>query len=175
MMAANYVLLALGILGGTDILLYHSVSHGIRSHAESRWELVTHAMRGPTYATLFLVIPNFETHGIFAIAVAALLVLDVAISIADFALERRSRAHLGGLPSGEYVLHMMLAILFGAFVALAAPNLVDWARLPSALLATDALAAHWVRATLAIFAVGVLSSGLMDALAAMRLMRRCAA
>ena len=175
MMAANYVLLALGILGGTDILLYHSVSHGIRSHTESRWELVTHAMRGPTYAALFLIVPNFRTCGFFAVTIAALLVLDVGISIADFAVERRSRAKLGGLPSGEYVLHMMLAILFGAFVALAAPKLVEWAKLPTRLIASGELAAGWVRATLVIFAAGVLSSGLMDAAAAVRLMRRCPA
>src|SRR5687767_12477753 len=115
MIAANYLLLALGILGAIDILLYHSVSHGIRTHTESRWELITHAMRGPTYAILFLIVPNFELRGAFAIALALLLLIDIGISIADFWLERQSRAALGGLPSGEYVLHMMMAMVFGAF------------------------------------------------------------
>ena len=123
-----------GILGATDILLYHSISHGIRSHAESRGELVTHSMRGPTYAALFLVIPNFETRGAWAIAVALLLIVDVGISVADFALERKSRANLGGLPSGEYVLHMIMAMLFGAFVTLLAPYLFNCARLDTALV-----------------------------------------
>jgi hypothetical protein len=34
----------------------------------------------------------------------------------DFMLERHSRESFGGLPSGEYVLHIILAMLFGALV-----------------------------------------------------------
>jgi hypothetical protein len=172
MIVANYILLALGILGGVDILLYHSVSHGIRSHAESRWELVTHAMRGPTYATLFLVTPNFETRGAWAVAIALLLVFDVGISIADFALERRSRAKLGGLPGGEYVLHMMMAILFGAFVAFLAPNLRNWMTRQTDILARDDLGPAGLRIVLAGFAVCVLFSGALDLVAAARCFRK---
>ena len=172
MMIANYLLLALGILGGIDILLYHSISHGIRTHAESRCELITHAMRGPTYAILFLVVPNFETHGVWALLLVLLLVVDVGISIADFWLERRSRAKLGGLPSGEYVLHMIMAMLFGAFVMAAGPTLLEWMTLPSALTPSDAVASTWVRLILAIFAVCVFWSGLMDLRAALRIVRR---
>lgn len=172
MIAANYILLALGILGAIDILLYHSVSHGIRSHAESRWELVTHSLRGPTYAALFLLIPNFETRGACAIAVALLLLIDVGISVADFALERKSRANLGGLPSGEYVLHMVMAMLFGSFVTCLAPSLVTWARMETALVAVNISADAWLRVVLAFFAMGVLGSGFFDAIAALRLMQK---
>lgn len=171
-MIANYLLLALGVLGGIDILLYHSISHGIRSHAESRWELVTHAMRGPTYAILFLVVPHFETRGGWALLLMLLLVVDVGISVADFWLERRSRAELGGLPSGEYVLHMIMAMLFGAFVMAAGPTLLEWLTLPSSLVASEGLAANWVRLVLGIFAVCVLWSGAMDLRAALRIVNR---
>jgi hypothetical protein len=172
MLIATYLLLALGVLGGIDILLYHSISHGIRAHAESRWELVTHAMRGPTYAILFLVVPNFETRGVWALLVMLLLVVDVGISVADFWLERRSRAELGGLPSGEYVLHMIMAMLFGAFVMAAAPSLLEWMTQGTALVAKGTLAADWVRAMLAMFAAGVLWSGAMDLRAALRVVNR---
>jgi hypothetical protein len=168
MLIANYLLLALGVLGGIDILFYHSISHSIRTHAESRWELVTHAMRGPTYAILFLVVPNFETRGLWALLMALLLIFDVGISVADFWLERRSRAELGGLPSGEYVLHMIMAMLFGAFVMAAAPSLLKWIAQPTALMATATLAANWVRMILGIFAAGVLWSGAMDLRAALQ-------
>lgn len=171
-MIANYILLALGVLGGIDILLYHSISHGIRTHAESRWELVTHAMRGPTYAILFLVVPNFETRGAWAALLIMLLVVDVGISIADFWLERRSRAELGGLPSGEYVLHMMMAMLFGAFVMAATPLLSEWITQPTGLVANDLLAANWVRMILGVFAVCVFWSGVMDLRAASRIVSR---
>jgi len=45
---------------------------------------------------------------------AALFAFEVGISIWDFSLERESRRLLGGLPSGEYVLHMIMATVFGA-------------------------------------------------------------
>lgn len=165
-MTANYLLLALGVLDGIDIFLYHSISHGIRTHAESRWELLTHAMRGPTYAVLFLAVPNFEMRGVWAALLMLLLVFDVGISVADFWLERASRAELGGLPGGEYVLHMIMAMLFGAFVMAAAPTLAGWMAQRTALVASDNLAADWARGVLAVFAVGVLWSGALDLRAA---------
>ena len=169
MMTANYLLLALGVLGGIDILLYHSISHGIRTHAESRWELVTHAMRGPTYAILFLMAPNFELRGAWAVLMMLLLAFDVGISVADFWLERKSRAELGGLPSGEYVLHMIMAMLFGAFVMALAPTLIGWMAQRTELVASADLAVGWVRAMLAVFAVGVLWSGALDFWSVVRL------
>jgi hypothetical protein len=169
MIASNYLLLLLGILGGIDILLYHSISHGIRTHVDSRFELMTHALCGPTYMTLFLVVPNLETHGWWAIALGLLLVLDFAISVTDFALERKSRAELGGLPSGEYVLHMMIAMAFGAFVMALAPTLALWMAEPSGFVFNIDSSAQWLRAVLAIFAAGVFCSGTMDFMALIRL------
>lgn len=170
MMTANYLLLALGVFGVADVLFYHSISHGIRTHRESCWELVTHALRGPTYAILFLIVPNYEVRGAFAVMLALLLVFDVGISVADFWLERTSRAELGGLPSGEYVLHMIMAMLFGAFVMAVAPTLIEWTRGASRIVVDAALAPVWVRCVLATFAVGVFVSGFMDLLAVFRLM-----
>jgi hypothetical protein len=168
MMAANYLLLILGILGGTDILLYHSISHGIRGHADSKWELLTHAMRGPTYAILFLLVPTFELHGVFAVGMMILLGVDVGISILDFSLEGRSRELLGGLPSGEYVLHMVMAMLFGAFVAVLFPWLAGWMEFESGLRFNEALAPGWLRWILGMMAVFVLWSGVEDLRAAVK-------
>src|SRR5579863_2694981 len=109
----TYLLFLLGCLGGADITLFHSVAHGIRSRPESKWELVTHGLRGPTYAALFVLIPNFVMQGCFVWGLVALFAFDVGISIWDFSLEQRSRRFLGGLPGGEYVLHMLMATVFG--------------------------------------------------------------
>ena len=89
----------MGLLGGADILLYHSISHGIRSHRESRFELITHSLRGPTYAALFILIPNFTMQGLWFWALVGLLIFDVMLSFADFILERKSREFFGGLPT----------------------------------------------------------------------------
>ena len=172
MIAANYLLFLLGLLGGTDILLYHSVSHGIRSHDESKWELISHSLRGPTYAALFLLLPNFELHGSFAIALMTLLAFDVGISILDFSLERQSRQLLGGLPSGEYVLHMLMAMLFGAFVACLTPSLHGWIHLPTAIQHNATLAPDWMRIIMTLMALMVFYSGVVDARAAFRIRKR---
>jgi hypothetical protein len=162
----TYLLLFLGCLGAADILIYHSISHGIRSHPESAMELVTHSLRGPTYAALFVVIPNFRMQGSMLWALLALFVVDVGVSIWDFSLERRSRQFLGGLPSGEYVLHMLIAMVFGAVVTSvvfkAGPDL----HAPTSLVYSPATVPFLVRLLLFAMAVVVLFSGIQDALAA---------
>jgi hypothetical protein len=165
----TYLLFALGLLGGADILLYHSISHGIRHHADSRAELFTHFLRGPTYAALFLLVPNFTFHGAYVVALLGLLAFDLGISLADFWVESRSRRFFGGLPRGEYVLHIILAMLFGALVC---ATLYE-----SGVAVGDAPALRWqsdgayglVRVALAIMAPCVLWSGLGDLRAMLRL------
>ena len=168
----TYILFVLGCLGAADIALFHSVAHGIRSHADSVGELVTHSLRGPTYATLFLFIPNFELHGLFAWGLMALFVFDVGISVWDFWLEQGSRRFLGGLPSGEYVLHMLMAIVFGALVTSFLCFGHDWFTAPTRLVYAPAAAPIFLRVTLAIMAIAVLVSGMQDAAAAFRLSNR---
>jgi hypothetical protein len=168
---SSWLLLVLGVLGATDILLYHSISHGIRRHPAARGELFTHFLRGPTYALLFLAVPNLELRGLWLVALLALLLVDLAISIADFWLETDSRAGLGGLPRGEYLLHVVMAMLFGGLVAavlfesdgaLSAATSVGW---------RQEGAPRSVRVALAIMAPLVLWTGLAD-LRAMRALRR---
>jgi hypothetical protein len=168
----SYLLLVLGCLGAADILIYHSVAHGIRSHPASTMELVTHSLRGPTYAALFVLIPNFQLQGLLLWGLLALFVVDVGISIWDFSLERHSRQFLGGLPSGEYVLHMLLAILFGALatsvILITGPHL----HAPTSFAYAPAPVPFFVRVMMLVMAVIVLFSGLQDAIAACRMWHR---
>ena len=167
----SYILLLLGCLGAADIALFHSVAHGIRSHRDSVRELITHSLRGPTYAALFVLIPNFEAHGLCAWGLVALFALDVGISIWDFSLEQDSRRYLGGLPSGEYVLHMLMAMVFGALVTSylwqAKPCFSGEPRLLYAPTGVPAA----LRFTLLVMAILVFVSGIQDATAACRLGR----
>ncbi|KAA0131764.1 hypothetical protein FYZ48_26910 [Gimesia chilikensis] len=169
MAVATYILFVLGCLGATDIALYHSFSHGIRQHLDSRAELIVHSLRGPTYAMLFVVIPNFVMQGAFFWCLLLLFVVDVLISIVDFALERESRRLLGGLPSGEYVLHIMLAMLFGALVTAVCLEAGAWRSLPSRFYYQPADVPALLRGVLVVMAVLVLISGIQDAMAAWRL------
>ena len=169
MEAATYILFILGCLGATDIAIYHSFAHGIRSNPDSRSELIVHSLRGPTYALLFLLIPNVTLHGIYFWCLIALFVTDVGISIVDFALERESRRFLGGLPSGEYVLHIIMGMLFGALVTAVCFGALEWRDLPTELAYAPAQVPDILRLVMAIMAVFVLISGIQDAIAARRL------
>jgi phosphatidylglycerophosphate synthase len=171
MATPTYLLFALGLLGAADIMLYHTVSHGIRHHPGSQFELVTHALRGPTYALLFLLIPNVALLGWWFVLIILLFIFDLAISIADFYLEGDSRRKLGGLPPGEYVLHILLAILFGALVAGVLYEGGQWLWAPTAIRYQPAAVPVVLRLTLAVMAVLVLVSGIQDARAALRLGR----
>src|SRR6266404_1495915 len=165
----TYTLFLLGCLGAADIALFHSVAHGIRSHPDSAKELITHSLRGPTYAALFVLIPNFATHGLFAWGLLTVFVFDVGISIWDFSVEQGSRRFLGGLPSGEYVLHMLMAIAFGALVATFLASASPWFNAPTRLVYAPAAVPSALRFTLVIMATLVLVSGIQDAAAALRL------
>lgn len=165
----TYILFVLGVLGATDILLYHSVSHGIRTHQDSRAELVMHSLRGPTYAALFLLVPNFSMHGLYFWLLMAIFLFDVAISLGDFILERHSREFFGGLPTGEYVLHIILAMLFGALVTSVCYGAGEWAALPTRLAYEPVAVPILLRLILAVMAVMVFMSGAMDLFAAIRL------
>ena len=171
MEVATYLLFILGCLGGTDILLYHSISHSIRSHQDSRLELFIHSLRGPTYAALFLLVPNFALHGRFFWLLIAIFVFDVLISLADFIIERESREFFGGLPTGEYVLHTILAMLFGALVTSVFYSVGNWAALPTRFAYEPANVPVVLRAVMALMSVMVLASGAMDLRAAVRLAR----
>ncbi|HKX46824.1 MAG TPA: SRPBCC family protein, partial [Planctomycetota bacterium] len=111
--AASALLLAMGFLGATDIALFHKRAHRLHARPEAVPELVTHALRGPTYAALFLAVPNLDARGAWAVLLLGVLAFDLAISIADFWLEPATRRPQGGLPRGEYLLHIGLAMLFG--------------------------------------------------------------
>ena len=170
MIVPAWLLLGLGVLGAADVWLFHKRAHDLHAHAPARGELVTHFLRGPTYCALFLLVPNFTFRGGALLGLLTLLLVDLGISIADFWLEPDSRRAKGGLPRGEYLLHVLMAMLFGSLVAavcyesaagFAAPAELRWEPQGAGLLP---------RAVLAVMAAGVLWSGFAD-LAAVRRLR----
>lgn len=173
MIAATWLLFALGLLGATDIALYHTLSHGIRKHPDCRTELLVHSLRGPTYALLFAVVPNFALHSLWIWALYALPAFDLCLSVWDFAIEKRSRARLGGLPTGEYELHVLLGILFGAFVAMVLAASGDQMSLPTEVVHAPVAVPAALRWTLMAMAISVFASGGLDAAAWWRLRPQC--
>ena len=171
MILPAYLLFAIGLLGAADILFFHTLAQRLRSHRPARAELLTHFLRGPTYALLFLGVPNFAFEGAWFWFLQALLLFDVAISIADFWLEPESRRALGGLPRGEYLLHVVIAMCFGALLLATWNESVAGRGAPTALRWIEDGAPTLLRAALAIMAPIVLWTGLCDLAAVIRLGR----
>ncbi len=171
---ACMLLFVMGILGAADIVIFHVRAHDLRHREESRAELITHFLRGPTYAVLFFLLPNFALDGVWFALLLALLVFDALISAVDFWLEPESRRTAGGLPRGENLLHVVLAGLFGALVAvilldrhvhLDAATSIAW--VPRGEGVPDLL-----RLALSIMSPIVLATGLLDLKAVLRLGRQ---
>ena len=165
----TYLLFILGVLGGLDVLFFHLIAHGIRHHSPSRTELILHSLRGPVYGVLFLIVPNVVLLGAYWWALVVVLTIDFLITVFDFAVEKRSREMLGGLPTGEYILHLLMAVLFGAFVMAVWSETSGWRTFPSLIWYSPANVWWPIRAALALMAILVIGSGLLDVVAANRL------
>lgn len=146
------------LLGALDNVLHHELTERLPSKPSARRELALHSARETIYGVLFLVFAWIEPAGLFALAVLALLVTEVAITIADFLEEDRTR----NLPPFERVLHTVLAVLYGAFLGLVLPWLVVQANAPTAVTLTSHGLFSWFF-TLASF--GVLAFAVRNAIA----------
>ncbi len=158
-----WTLIAIQIaMGAFDTLYHHELTERLPWRASQRRELRLHAVRDMLYAALFVVLGWCEPHGYLAVLVIAVLIAEVAITLADFVEEDVSRK----LPASERINHTLLALNYGAILALLLPVLVAWAG-DATSLQPAFYGARSVLATVA--AAGVALFGLRDLLAS----RRC--
>jgi uncharacterized protein (TIGR01777 family) len=152
------------VMGAFDNLWHHELQARLPQRPSARRELALHAIREAVYGVIFIGLAWWHWHGGFAVLLAGLLAVEVAVTLADFLEEDRSRQ----LPPFERVLHTLLTISYGAFLTLFAPVLWSWAHEPTRLLA----ASHGAWAPLlTLYGVGVLAWSLRNALALRRLVR----
>ncbi len=149
------------VLGAYDSLWHHEFTQALPARRSARRELLLHGARELIYAAIFAALAWRELHGLWAFALAVLLGLEILITLADFLEEDRTRR----LPRMERVLHTVLALNYGAWLALFAPVLYHWAASPTQLVPVD----HGLASRLlALAAVGVLLMGLRNLAAALR-------
>ena len=152
------------LFGGFDTLFHHEFTERLAWRASQRHELQLHALRNCIYAVLFVTLGWLEVRGIWAMLVLALLAVEIVITLMDFVEEDMSRK----LPASERITHTLLAINYGAVLVIAIPVLLDWSRLPTAIIAASY--GWWSMMAMAA-AVGVAIFGLRDALASQRCLR----
>jgi uncharacterized protein (TIGR01777 family) len=164
MNTAIFLLVLQGALGAVDNLWHHELKLGLPRTPPARRELALHAARSALYAPLFLAVAWLTLGGWLAWLLAALLVIEVLVTLSDFIEEDRTRA----LPASERILHTLLAINYGAFLAVLAPVLVHWADQPAAVTVSPRGWCSWL---FTLYAAGALGWGVRDARAAWRLSR----
>jgi uncharacterized protein (TIGR01777 family) len=153
------------LLGGLDNLMHHELIEKLPARISARFELALHGARELIYAVLFLALAWLAPHGLWAWALLTLLAVEIIITLADFIEEDRTRT----LPPFERVLHTILAVNFGALIALGAPSWVAWAAAPTALAAAEHGLFSWF---LTLSAVGVGAWSIRDLAAALMLSLR---
>lgn len=170
-MSAALCLLAIqGAIGAFDTLYYHEWRARLPARPEvTAPELRLHAGRDVLYAAIFGTLPWLAWEGIWAAALVAILVAEIVLTMADFVIEIDVRRSLGDVYAGERVTHAVMAILYGAALAMLVPALVDWWQQPSALRPAPPAVPETLRWLLVVMAAGVFLSGARDLYAAGRL------
>jgi hypothetical protein len=116
----NYPLMILGgvgAIGAVDVLYYHLYRFRLFAQASSVGEEITHLFRHAIFLALIVLLSNGSTSATTDAAVIGLFALDMVNSAVDVLLERRSREGLGGLPSTEYLVHILSGFGMGLAVA----------------------------------------------------------
>ncbi|HZH97764.1 MAG TPA: hypothetical protein VEX38_02230 [Fimbriimonadaceae bacterium] len=155
---AIWLLMVQACLGAFDTLYYHEyklkLAHGDHTHVELR----LHAARDFAYAIIIGTLGWFTWLGAFAYVLAALLLLEIVITLWDFIEEDKVRK----LPPGERAMHAIMGIVYGAFLAYLIPEMIRWSEAATEFGPKYHGFPAWV---LSIIAVGVLLSGVRDLLA----------
>lgn len=115
---SSLFLLGFAGLSLVDGVWIHLIRLRLYAHPASRAEHLLHTARALLFPVILLAVfaaPDTATLWLGLAAVA----VDQAVELGDTAIERRSRAALGGLSSGEYSLHVTLTTLRSAALAFA--------------------------------------------------------
>src|ERR1700742_1024816 len=88
-------------MGAFDTFYHHELTERLAWRPSQRRELKLHGARNLAYAVLFAVLGGAEVRGVLAMAMLALLVGELILTLMDFVEEDRSRK----LPATERVTH----------------------------------------------------------------------
>jgi hypothetical protein len=156
--AALSLLMVQGALGAFDTLWYHEWKQRLPARATAGKELRLHAARDFAYAIVFGSLAWVAWEGWLVGLLALVLVFEILITLWDFIEEDVSRP----LPPGERVMHTVMAIVYGAFLANLFPQLAAWAAEPTRFVLVDHGLVSWLMTAMA---AGVFASGVRDVVA----------
>ena len=144
-----------GVVGAFDNLWHHQLTERLHTRPAARTELTLHTVREFLYGIIFLGLAWLTWSGAWAVVLAVLLAIEVVVTMWDFIEEDRSRP----LPPFERALHTVLAINFGALLAIFAPVWLDWVSAPTDLTPAQHGVLSWLMTGIG---VGVLGWAVYD-------------
>lgn len=106
-------------LGAVDGVFLHLWRYRLYARPASKREHVYHTIAAVLFAATVPAVFLWETGGWLLWAGVVLIGADLVVSLADMLAESDSRADLGGLSRGEYVLHMTIMMAKGSAISLA--------------------------------------------------------
>ncbi|HSV26247.1 MAG TPA: TIGR01777 family oxidoreductase [Xanthobacteraceae bacterium] len=149
------LILAQIAMGAFDIIYHHELTERLAWRPTQRRELALHAVRNVLYAVLFVTFGWFEPRGAWAALIISVLVIEIFITLMDFVEEDLSRK----LPGSERINHTLLAINYGAILALLIPVLLGLVAQNTSLTPVN----HGVMSAIAtVAAMGVIGFGARD-------------
>jgi uncharacterized protein (TIGR01777 family) len=150
------------LVGAFDNLWHHELEAELPYEPSARTELALHTARELLYALIFGGVAWLKWQGVWAGILIAILAAEIVVTLADFVVEDRTRR----LPPLERMLHAILALSYGATLALWTPELYRWLRAPTAMTSVAYGPWSWL---MTLFALGVFIWGLRDLFAVSRL------
>jgi hypothetical protein len=153
-----------GFVGGIDTLLNHELLERLPARPEACSEIGLHALREALYGMLFAAIAWYGWHGVWGLAIAALLAVEIGVDAVDEFVENRTRV----LPQNERMLHFLMIMNLGLIAFALALVLGDWLSRPSAMQPVSHGTGSWL---LSLFSLAALFWAVRDAIAWRRLAR----
>lgn len=112
-------LILFAVLSFADGVFLHLIKYRLQEKGDSRREHLAHMGRSILFIPIALMLFYWNLSGTWLWILAALVVVDLAIEFFDVLEERRSRQKIGGLSSGEYLLHVSITTVRVAAITLA--------------------------------------------------------
>ena len=161
MRTAIWLLLAQASLGAFDTLYYHEYKLQLARGEHTGVELRLHATRDFAYAVIIGSLGFVTWNGFCAWLLFSLLLGEICITLWDFVEEDKIRR----LPPGERVMHAIMGIVYGAFLAFLLPQVFAWSKLETGFGPSYHGFPAWM---LLVIATGVFVSGIRDLVASAR-------
>lgn len=154
-----------GIMGAFDLIYHHEFLEKLPWRKTAAKELKLHGIRNFFYAIVFFSLGWLEWHGFWGWVFGLILVVEVLITLWDFVEEDMSRK----LPATERVSHTLLALNYGAILALFFPIWLEWIAQPDGFEPVTFGLLSWI---MAVYTIGVFVWGIRDLSSGIRLARK---